>query len=120
MPPGSEPLLTALTTQDYPSMLPAVILGVTALVLLLQEMLALLVCASLAAAVVCGAAELLMAYLSIEFLSITSYILVSYLKFQRRSTEAGLKYFLFGAIAGAVMLYGISLLSGLTGTTALY
>jgi NADH-quinone oxidoreductase subunit N len=84
------------------------------------EFLALVVFAALAGALVCGAADLLMAYLSIEFLSITSYILVSYLKFQPRSTEAGLKYFLFGAIAAAVMLYGISLLYGLTGTTALY
>ena len=53
-----------------------------------------------------------MAHLAIEFLSIASYILVSYLKFQPRSTEAGLKHFLFGAISAAVMLYGISLLYG--------
>lgn len=84
------------------------------------EFLALVLFAALAAALVCGASDLLMVYLSIEFLSITSYVLVGYLKFQPRSTEAGLKYFLFGSIAAAVMLYGISLLYGLTGTTALY
>jgi NADH-quinone oxidoreductase subunit N len=84
------------------------------------EFMALLLFAALAAALVCGSCDLLMAYLSIEFLSITSYILVGYLKFQPRSTEAALKYFLFGAIAAAVMLYGISLLYGLSGDTALY
>jgi NADH-quinone oxidoreductase subunit N len=84
------------------------------------EFMALLLFAALAAALVCGSCDLVMAYLSIEFLSITSYILVGYLKFQPRSSEAALKYFLFGAIAAAVMLYGISLLYGLTGHTALY
>jgi proton-translocating NADH-quinone oxidoreductase chain N len=84
------------------------------------EFLALVMFGALAASLVCGAADLVMIYLSVEFLSITSYVLVGYLKFQPRSTEAALKYFLFGAISAAVMLYGFSLLYGLTGTTALY
>jgi NADH-quinone oxidoreductase subunit N len=84
------------------------------------EFFALLVFATLAAALVCSASDLLMIYLSVEFLSITSYVLCSYLKFQPRSTEAGIKYFLYGAISAAVMLYGMSLLYGLTGTTSLY
>src|SRR3712207_8208781 len=41
------------------------------------------------------------------------YILVGYLKFQPRSTEAAMKYFLYGAITAAVMLYGMSLLYGI-------
>src|SRR4029079_19085007 len=74
------------------------------------EFCALLVFATLAAALVASASDLVMIYLGIEFLSITSYVLVCYLKFQPRSTEAGLKYFLYGAIAAAVMLYGLSLI----------
>jgi NADH-quinone oxidoreductase subunit N len=84
------------------------------------EFFALLVFATFAATLVCSASDLLMIYLSVEFLSIASYVLCGYLKFQPRSTEAGMKYFLYGAISAAVMLYGISLIYGLTGTTSLY
>jgi len=54
-----------------------------------------------------------------EFLSITSYVLAGYLRNDVKSNEAGLKYFLYGAITSAVMLYGMSLLYGVTGTTNL-
>jgi NADH-quinone oxidoreductase subunit N len=84
------------------------------------EFFALLLFATAAGALLTGAADLLMIYLAVEFLSLTSYVLVGYLKFQPRSTEAALKYFLYGAITAAVMLYGMSLLYGLTGTTSLY
>jgi proton-translocating NADH-quinone oxidoreductase chain N len=84
------------------------------------EFFGLLVFATLAAVLLCSASDLLMIYLSLEFLSITSYVLTGYLKFQPRSTEAGIKYFLYGAISAAVMLYGMSLRYGLTGTTSLY
>jgi len=84
------------------------------------EFFALLVFATCAASLLTGAADLLMIYLSVEFLSISSYILVGYLKFQPRSTEASLKYFLYGAITAAVMLYGLSLVYGMAGTTNLY
>lgn len=84
------------------------------------EFFALIVFATGAAVLLCGAADLLMIYLAIEFLSITSYIVVGYLKFQPRSTEASMKYFLYGAITAAVMLYGMSLLYGMSGSTALY
>ncbi len=59
--------------------------------------------------------NLLMIYLSIEIVSVSSYILTTIDK-TRKSTEAGLKYILFGATASAVMLYGMSLLYGMTGT----
>jgi NADH-quinone oxidoreductase subunit N len=61
--------------------------------------------------------DLIMLFLAIEFLSITSYVLVGYLKTSRRSTEASVKYFLFGSICSALMLYGMSLLYALTGST---
>lgn len=57
----------------------------------------------------------LLIYLSIELVSISSYLLTN-LSFNRKSGEAGLKYLLFGAVASAVMLFGMSLLYGFTGT----
>src|ERR1700753_1333178 len=62
------------------------------------------------------AAILLLIYLSIEMVSIASYLMVAYRTENAFSSEAGLKYVLFGAAASAVMLYGISLLYGFTGT----
>jgi proton-translocating NADH-quinone oxidoreductase chain N len=66
-----------------------------------------------------SATNLIMIYLSLEFLSITSYILTGYLRQDARSTEAALKYFLYGALASGVMLYGFSLLYGATGSVDL-
>ncbi|HXV43520.1 MAG TPA: proton-conducting transporter membrane subunit, partial [Anaerolineae bacterium] len=66
-----------------------------------------------------SATNLVMIYLSLEFLSITSYVLTGYLRQDSRSTEAALKYFLYGAVASGVMLYGFSLLYGLTGSVDL-
>lgn len=59
--------------------------------------------------------HLLMVYLSIELVSLSSYMLTSF-SLNRQGAEAGIKYLLFGAVASAVMLYGISLLYGFTGT----
>ena len=63
------------------------------------------------------AENLLMLYLSIEFVSISGYILVLFL-LNKQSAEGSLKYFLFGVISSAVMLYGMSLLYGLSGSLA--
>jgi NADH-quinone oxidoreductase subunit N len=63
-----------------------------------------------------SASNLLLIFLGIEFLSITSYLLVGFLRDHRRSTEAGVKYFLYGSVASAVMLYGFSFLYGATGS----
>jgi proton-translocating NADH-quinone oxidoreductase chain N len=71
---------------------------------------------SLAMSVAASANNLVLLYISIEFLSITSYMLAGFLREERGSNEAGLKYFLYGSIASAVMLYGISLLYGATGS----
>ncbi|MGC8684423.1 MAG: NADH-quinone oxidoreductase subunit N [bacterium] len=57
--------------------------------------------------------NLLMIYLSMELLSVMSYLLVSYAKGERRSKEAGLKYIIYGSIASGFMLYGMSLLYGI-------
>lgn len=66
-----------------------------------------------------AATNLIMIYLALEFLSITSYVLTGYLRQDNRSTEAAVKYFLYGAVASGVMLYGFSLLYGLTGSVDL-
>ena len=83
------------------------------------EFYALLLITALAICLAVSANNLIMIYLSMEFLSITSYVLAGYLRNDRKSGEAALKYFLFGATASAVMLYGMSLLYGGTGTTDL-
>lgn len=81
------------------------------------EFYALLVTAALAIGVMVSANDLILVYLGVEFLSITSYILTGFLRQDQRSTEAALKYFLYGAAASAVMLYGMSLIYGSTGST---
>ena len=55
-------------------------------------------------------------FVSLELASLPSYGLVAYLKTNKGSVEAGLKYFLIGALSSAVMVYGISLVYGVTGT----
>lgn len=67
-----------------------------------------------------ASADLVMLYLAIETTSIPLYILAGFMLADDRSTEAGLKYLLFGAMASAVMLYGFSLLFGFTDTTNIY
>ena len=66
-----------------------------------------------------ASANLVMLYLSIETTSIPMYILAGFYKSDDKSTEAGFKYLLFGAMTSAIMLYGFSLLYGFTGTTNL-
>jgi len=67
-----------------------------------------------------SAADIIMLYLAIETTSTPLYILAGFLKKDDKSTEAGFKYFLFGAMASAIMLYGFSLLYGFSGTTSIY
>ena len=83
------------------------------------EFYALLVFAALAISLASSGTNLISVYLAMEFLSITSYVLAGYLRGDLKSSEAGMKYFLYGAVTSAVMLYGMSLLYGATGTTDL-
>lgn len=57
----------------------------------------------------------MMVFLSLELLSISSYVLAGY-SFTKKGAEGSLKYFLFGSAASAIMLYGFSILFGITGT----
>jgi NADH-quinone oxidoreductase subunit N len=60
--------------------------------------------------------NLLMAYLSLEMVSITSYILTGFLPRNRRSSEAALKYLIYGGVASGAMIYGMSWIFGMTGS----
>jgi len=64
-----------------------------------------------------SAVDLLMIYLALELVSVPSYILSGYLKYRRRSNEASLKYVIYGGVSSGLMLYGFSILFGLTGAT---
>ncbi len=67
-----------------------------------------------------SAANLLMLQLSIELVSLTSYLLVAFNKKDARSSEAALKYYLVGVIASSIMLYGMTYLYGLTGSLSFH
>jgi NADH-quinone oxidoreductase subunit N len=67
-----------------------------------------------------SATDFILIYLSLELLSLSSYILAGFIKTHERSSEASLKYVIYGGVASGVMLFGISLMYGLTGTTNLY
>jgi NADH-quinone oxidoreductase subunit N len=81
------------------------------------EYYALILISTIGAIYMAGARELLTAYLSLELLSFSLYILVSWAKADPRSNEAGLKYMLLGAFASGILLYGISFIYGAAGTT---
>ena len=67
-----------------------------------------------------SAIDILMVYLAIEIVSIMSFFLAGYLKKNPHSNEASLKYVIYGAFSSGIMLYGLSLLFGLTGTTKFF
>ena len=81
----------------------------------LAEFLVILLTATLGGMFLAGADELVMIFVSLETLSISSYLLTGYMKRDPRSNEAALKYLLIGAASSAIFLYGISLLYGLSG-----
>jgi NADH-quinone oxidoreductase subunit N len=64
-----------------------------------------------------SAADLLTLYVGLELQSLAAYVLASFQRRDNRSAEAGLKYFVLGALASGILLYGISLLYGFTGST---
>ncbi|MGD1857260.1 MAG: NAD(P)H-quinone oxidoreductase subunit N [Leptolyngbyaceae cyanobacterium] len=81
----------------------------------LAEFLGILLTATLGGMFLSGADELVTIFVSLETLSISSYLLTGYMKRDPRSNEAALKYLLIGAASSAIFLYGISLLYGLSG-----
>ncbi|MBA4181773.1 MAG: hypothetical protein C0506_14380 [Anaerolinea sp.] len=82
------------------------------------EYFGLLLVAGCATVYMAAATELITAYISLELLSFCLYILVGYLKRDNLSSEAALKYILLGAFSSAMLLYGMSLLYGIAGSTS--
>ena len=81
----------------------------------LAEFLVIMLTATLGGMFLSGASELVMIFVALETLSISSYLLTGYMKRDPRSNEAALKYLLIGAASSAIFLYGSSLLYGLSG-----
>jgi len=99
--------LTALLSMDVPR-------------LQKLEYYALLITATIGFSLMAAAADLIMIYIALETASISSYLLAGFYSGERRSSEAGMKYFIYGAFTTAVMLYGMSLIYGITGQTNLF
>ena len=78
----------------------------------------LMVLASLGMGIILSANDLMTLYMGIETLSLSSYVLAAFHRDSARSSEAGLKYFVLGALASGMLLYGASLIYGFTGTTS--
>ncbi len=107
----------------------ASVLALTALVLLLGlrsrfsrnpgEYVALVLLATTGMMLVAAARDLLLIFVALELLSLSLYVLAAFAKFSASSSEAALKYYLFGGISAAFMLFGFSYLYGIAGTTYL-
>ena len=81
----------------------------------LVEFISIMLTATTGGMFLCGANELTMVFISLEMLSISSYLMTGYMKRDPRSNEAALKYLLIGAASSAIFLYGMSLLYGMSG-----
>jgi len=74
--------------------------------------------ATLGMSIMVSAGDLMTLYIGLELNSLASYILAAFLRSDDRSSEAGLKYFVLGALASGILLFGMSLVYGFTGTTS--
>ena len=79
----------------------------------------LILCATLGMMFMASGIDLIAIFIGLETMAVAFYILVGYVKPNRRSNEAAVKYFLLGAFSLGLLLYGMSLLYGLSGTTNL-
>jgi NADH-quinone oxidoreductase subunit N len=84
------------------------------------EYYALLLGLTLGLMLMAGASNLLMMYLALELSSLSSYVLAGYTREAPDSSEASLKYVIYGALSSGIMIYGISILYGLTGSLDIY
>jgi NADH-quinone oxidoreductase subunit N len=81
------------------------------------EYYALMLFATLGMMIMASAGNLIVLYLGLELMALSTYILAGFMKHDRKSNEAAIKYLLLGAFSSAFLLYGISIVYGLTGTT---
>ncbi|BBC73017.1 NADH-quinone oxidoreductase subunit N [Altererythrobacter sp. B11] len=82
------------------------------------ELPVLVLFAALGMSIMVSATDLLTLYIGLELNSLASYVLAAFLRTDDRSAEAGLKYFVLGALASGILLFGISLTYGFTGSTS--
>jgi NADH-quinone oxidoreductase subunit N len=101
---GALTVVVASLGQDFPSRR-------------IGEFYALLMAIVLGMFMMASATDLLMIYLAIELVSMVSYVLAGFRKGDRKAAEGSLKYVIYGGVASGVMLFGMSYLYGLTGTT---
>jgi NADH-quinone oxidoreductase subunit N len=83
------------------------------------EYYSLILFSTLGMMIMASAGDLIVLYLGLELMALSTYVLAGFLRHDIKSNEAALKYFLLGAFSSAFLLYGISILYGLTGTTDL-
>ncbi|MDA8082539.1 MAG: NADH-quinone oxidoreductase subunit N [Nitrospiraceae bacterium] len=83
------------------------------------EYYSLILFSTLGMMVMASAGDLIVLYLGLELMALSTYILAGFLRYDMKSNEAALKYFLLGAFASAFLLYGTALVYGMTGTTDL-
>jgi len=79
----------------------------------------LIICATLGMMFMAGGIDLITLFIGLETMAVSFYVLVGYIRPNRRSNEAAIKYFVLGTFSMAILIYGMSLLYGLTGTTHL-
>ena len=125
--PGGEPILGAFATDHLTMIARLTFIGAALLTTLLAldyrpsgnpgEFYALILFSTAGMSLMAGASELILAYLSLELSSISLYILAGYFRNDKKSAEAGIKYFLFGALSSGILLYGMSLAYGFTAST---
>jgi NADH-quinone oxidoreductase subunit N len=81
------------------------------------EYYALILFATMGMMFMAGAVDLVTLYIGLETMAIATYVLVGFLRSNQRSNEASMKYFLLGAFSSGILLYGMSLLYGISGST---
>ncbi len=129
--PAGQTLAGMVSSDGFSIFFKVLFLGVAALVTLasgpylqqkripIGEFYVLLLGATLGMMFMAGSRDLITIYLGIELASITSYVLAGLLREDPKSNEAAIKYFLNGAMASAILLFGLSLVYGITGETHL-
>ncbi len=85
-----------------------------------SEYYALLITATMGFSLMAASVDLIMIYIALETASISSYVLAGFITGDKRTSEAGMKYFIYGSFATGVMLYGMSMFYGITGETNIY
>ncbi|MEI7772187.1 MAG: NADH-quinone oxidoreductase subunit N [Chloroflexales bacterium] len=126
--PGQRPIVGAFATDDLTMISRLIFIGAAFITSLLcldyhpnsnpAEFYALIIFSTMGMCLMAGATELVLIFLGVEMTSIPLYVLAGYFHSQARSSEAGMKYFLFGAMSSALMLYGMSMAYGIAANAA--